>query len=73
MDKIKEDFISVFGGEFMYSEPGYDLLYLPQDNDVAYITPTTGLDLLINESLASTKNLIVERCPTLEYDPNLVY
>lgn len=72
-EKLKAAFTSRFGGNFVYSEPGYDLLYCTTDDDEAYITPKFGLDLLIKESLECSRNLIIERCPTFEYDPDLIY
>lgn len=72
MDKLLDAFTSAFGGRFMYDEPGHDRLYLAPD-DAAYITPEKGLDLLISESLASSRNLIIERCALFEYIPGLDY
>lgn len=72
MDKLLDAFAAVFGGCFVYDEPGHDQLYLDPDG-VAYIAPETGLDLLIKESLAASRNLIIERCPLFEYEPGLDY
>lgn len=72
MDKLLDAFTAVFGGRFAYDESGLDRLYCAP-NDAAYITRETGLDLLIKESLAASGNLIIERCPLLEYEPGLDY
>ena len=72
MDELLDAFTAVFGGRFVYDEPGHDQLYCALD-DVAYITPETGLDRLLKESLAISRNLIVERCPLFEYEPSLDY
>lgn len=71
MDKLLEAFTAAFGGRFMYNEPGYDLLYVA--NDEAYITPDTGLELLIQESINTSQNLIIKRCTLFEYEPGLDY
>lgn len=72
MDRLLDAFTAAFGGRFVYDEPGHDRLYLVPDG-AAYITPETGLDLLIRESLAASRNLIIERCPLFEYEPGLDY
>lgn len=72
MDKLLEAFTAAFGGRFMYNEPGYDLLYIAPD-DAAYITPETGFDLLIQESIDISQNLIIKRCTLFEYEPGLDY
>lgn len=72
MDMLLDAFTAIFGGRFVYDEPGYDQLYLAPD-DVAYITPDTGLESLIKESLATSRNLIIERCALFEYEPGLDY
>lgn len=72
MNKLLDDFTSVFGGRFVYNEPGPGIIYLAK-NDIPYVIPDTGLELMISESISSSKNLIIEKCAVLEYIPGLVY
>ena len=74
---LTEDFCALFGGEFIGHSPDGRLFYSTEGDTDARLSPyeesVETLFPILQDSINSKQNLIMERWPVLEYEPDCVY